>query len=492
VTRPGPSVSLAALLLPLACAAASPAACSSSAPPPNPAPIAVQAPSASASAHPRGWHTHGSRLVDPDERHVLLRGVNVGGETKYTADHVATEREPDWAEMRAWGVSGIRLLVFWGAIEPERGVFDQRYLDSVRAVAAAAGRAGLWVVLDMHQDIFSWCFTGDGAPAWACPEGISFTPQSPWFLNYFAPAVQAAFDRLWTDAALQGELVESWRRMARAVAGVDAVIGFDLFNEPFPGTAKVQVFEPELLAPFYERARAAVLAEAPGRVAMASPNVLTQTIKSMRGHYPPIERADTVFSPHLYDAGLDQGQAYSGWTSWRQADFESFVEDTRRVGAPVVIGETGAIGSVPGAGQYVTDVLDAADTALFGVMLWAWGRTGGFGLQNPDGTSKDTARALAGRAYPVAVAGRLVSTAWKAADRSLTFVLDPEPLATAPTEVATPTALFPDQLLVRCEPDPGCLAVRSPDRARATIRFGGALTPAARTTVTMAPAGRDR
>jgi len=133
-------------------------------------------------------------LRDQHDRYVFLHGVNVSGSTKVPmtidgdpitldemgepfasgtpsyvghpfpghTDHVVTLEEVAGAadtgmkRIRDAGFNSIRLLVNWEGVEPlERGVYDQDYLESLRAVVQAADRHGIYVLMDMHQDAFS-------------------------------------------------------------------------------------------------------------------------------------------------------------------------------------------------------------------------------------------------------------------------------------------------------------------------------------------------
>lgn len=121
-------------------------------------------------------------FTDRHGRTLSLRGVNVGGECKLPLPPPSRERAslPPavsytgrpfadaaaaaawWARLRSWGVGLVRLVVVWEALEPHAlGVYDDTYIGYVRDVVAAAGRAGLRVFIDCHQDCV-W------SPVWQC------------------------------------------------------------------------------------------------------------------------------------------------------------------------------------------------------------------------------------------------------------------------------------------------------------------------------------
>ncbi len=189
----------------------------------------------------------GQRFVDPQGRHVILHGVNVVN--KSPAEGYVFDAGPEmFADLRDWGFNVIRLGVFWDGLEPELGMYDEAYLKRIDQQIAWAKEHGLYVFLDMHQDLYSVLYS-DGAPAWA-----TLTDGAPhvdlggvWSDAYFtSPAVQFALDNFWSNApapdglGLQDHYARAWARLAQRYADEPAVIGYDIMNEPFPGSAAVQ------------------------------------------------------------------------------------------------------------------------------------------------------------------------------------------------------------------------------------------------------------
>ena len=109
-------------------------------------------------------------IVDACGRVVILRGVNVESAAKGSTqdgDHLPVTTMDDQQMMRKWGWNNVRFLVFWGAMEPEDGTFDEAYLDEVGRWLDFYEQEGIHVVLDLHQDLYSWKTNGNGAPDWA-------------------------------------------------------------------------------------------------------------------------------------------------------------------------------------------------------------------------------------------------------------------------------------------------------------------------------------
>ncbi|PQZ84780.1 endoglucanase [Brevundimonas sp. MYb46] len=131
----------------------------------------------------------GPRFVDAQGRHAILRGVNLGGDTKIPLSHAGSNPPRDFSDhrevsfigrpfpleeadehlgrIRGWGFNVLRLLTTWEAVEHAGpGQYDQDYLDYLTAVCAKANEHGLAVFIDFHQDVWSRMSGGDGAPGW--------------------------------------------------------------------------------------------------------------------------------------------------------------------------------------------------------------------------------------------------------------------------------------------------------------------------------------
>lgn len=107
-------------------------------------------------------------LRDAHGRYLFFHGVNVSGSTKAPAldangapmflerPFPLAQADVELERIRQLGFNSVRLLLAWEAIEPNaKGVYDTKYLDFVREITRRAGEHGLYVLLDMHQDMFS-------------------------------------------------------------------------------------------------------------------------------------------------------------------------------------------------------------------------------------------------------------------------------------------------------------------------------------------------
>lgn len=142
----------------------------------------------------------GTTFRDEHGRHVLLRGVNLGGDCKLPVKPDGRTHLPtDFSDHRVvsfvgrpaplseidvhldrishWGFNCLRLLTTWEAVEHAGpGQYDEAYLDYFAEVCRRAGQRGLRVFIDFHQDVWSRMSGGDGAPGWTFEAaGLDFT-----------------------------------------------------------------------------------------------------------------------------------------------------------------------------------------------------------------------------------------------------------------------------------------------------------------------------
>ncbi|MEO8392382.1 MAG: cellulase family glycosylhydrolase [Chloroflexota bacterium] len=235
-------------------------------------------------------YVDGMWLKDSDGRTRILRGANLGGSTKvpFTPDGATyrsegffdshsvsfvgrpfplAEADEHFRRLRAWGMTFLRFLVTWEAIEHAGpGIYDTDYLDYVVAVIKKAAEYGIEVFIDPHQDVWSRWTGGDGAPGWTLEAvGIDLSklnevggaishqthgdpfPRMIWPSNYgkfgaatmfalffagndFAPATK--IDGVPVQDYLQGHYIESIKQVAQRLKDLPNVVGYDSLNEP--------------------------------------------------------------------------------------------------------------------------------------------------------------------------------------------------------------------------------------------------------------------
>ncbi len=200
--------------------------------------------------------------------------------------------QDDFAQMRAAGFDLVRLTINWSELEPTAGTYSTTFLDRIAQVVGWARQQGIRVILDMHQDGYSRFLTSpadasvpqqapppgctpadgqDGAPAWAV-----FTDGKPScgadgqsqlnlagaeaFLNFWDNRTVPGPQGEAPGTGLQDHYIGALEALARRFAGNPAVLGYEVMNEPLPGSsaalplANLYDFSDQQLLPFTERA----------------------------------------------------------------------------------------------------------------------------------------------------------------------------------------------------------------------------------------------
>jgi endoglycosylceramidase len=420
---------------------------------------------------------HQGFITDEKGRALVLHGTNLSSASKSDPDRLPSwlTRDDALRLSRDWGFNFVRYLILWDALEPTPGNIDEAYLDAVAGYLDWLHEAGVRVVIDMHQDVYSSVFCCDGAPEWAVrDDGEPFELQSLWFANYFQPAVIRTWDNFWdTDgphADVQAHFLAAWSAVAARFRDHPAVLGYDILNEPYPGSAfdiinsasgPMPAFERDFYGPFLQRAIDAIRAEDPdswiffeptyGMPAAGFPSYLPR-LDDPRAGEPRL-----AYFPHLYSISLEGGGGYdpardktvANWEKWRR-------EELPRHGAPMLIGEFGVTDALPGGLDYLGEVLDVADELSSGWTVWDYQPvSGGYSFIDSSKNEKPEKLDLLVRAYPRAVAGKLVWYQWAGSENVLLLYYQEVPGVDGPTEIAVPASRH----------YPGGFEVRSTDAA---------------------------
>jgi hypothetical protein len=230
---------------------------------------------------------------DEHGRTLLLRGVNLGGNTKYPTQpdgrtHLAEgffnhrevsfvgrpfaikEADEHFERLSKWGLSFLRFLITWEAIEHANpGTYDQEYLDYLEAIVEKAQTYNFKMFIDPHQDVWSRFTGGDGAPGWTL-EAVGFDitkfkdthaaivhqtygdpfPKMVWANNYSRLATATMFTLFFAgnhfapntqvggvpvQEYLQGHYCRAIQEVAKRLKNYSHVVGYDTLNEPSTG-----------------------------------------------------------------------------------------------------------------------------------------------------------------------------------------------------------------------------------------------------------------
>lgn len=431
-------------------------------------------------------------IRDPDGRVLILRGMNVMSSSKGDPERLPTLKEEDVERYaRQWGFNAVRYLIFWDAVEPSPGQYDTAYLDETEERLDWFAEHDVYVIVDMHQDVYSQRFCCDGAPEWAIEDdGLPFEQNPVWSLNYFAPAVMAAFDNFFDyegeHGYLQDHFADAWVEVVKRFKDHPAVLGYDILNEPSPGSVykssdisftppdgEAAEFDRTLFTDFYVRMIAAIRrADQEGwifyepRVA-APANGQPSFIEKLAD--PREGEPRLVYAPHLYSVQFEFNREYTPERDDTLADWEANRNrETKAQAAPLLLGEWGFDPSWPGADRFRRELLEMGDRMMLGWTYWSYD-PGGWGIWESDEegnfvSERPSADDLV-RPYPRRVAGIPRSFSYDPDTRVFDLVFDPSPSAMRPTEVYLPATRHYAQgwSLTGCEEADGCTSSWDPD-----------------------------
>jgi len=204
-------------------------------------------------AAPRPPLDHEGRwFTDARGRVVLLRGFNLVYKVRsYRPEDTGFSRD-DARFLRRHGFNSIRLGVILKGLEPNPPGADGRpgyrkgYIRSLARTERTLARHGIFTLLDFHQDLYNERFEGEGWPDWqTIDDGVPSEPKQGFPTNYLVNAgLQRAFDNFWANTevagrGLQDHYAAAWRRVAAKFRRKPFTMGYDLINEPWPGSAFV-------------------------------------------------------------------------------------------------------------------------------------------------------------------------------------------------------------------------------------------------------------
>lgn len=285
-------------------------------------------------------------FYDGEGKRIFFRGINVSSNAKLPP-FIPFEDPIWWTKLRDWGFNMIRLTLFWEAIEPEQGRYNDEYLAKVKKMVDQASSAGLYILLDMHQDLYSRWLKGDGAPSWAFPSNIDPNNNDSqggqlWGLSYFeSNAVKSCFTNFFQSQTLRDHYRDAFVQVARLVKDNPFILGYDIMNEPSNGNLSnfLGDFENSFLKPLYEETIGAIRQVHQEAVGFVEPNT-QDTYTSLLGRFSTDR---IVYAPHMYDnvcnalryKPLPEGILFDGMVSIHR--LKAFL-----LSVPLFIGEYGA------------------------------------------------------------------------------------------------------------------------------------------------------
>lgn len=279
-------------------------------------------------------------FVDDNGNYRVFHGVNVAYKIPPflppTTDHFDFDNsfsEQDAQKLQSWGMNIIRLTLYWEAIEPARGHYNEAYLDKVQEIVDICAKYDIAVYLDMHQDVANKQYCGEGMPDWAIRPHTNFLTKFPaplWGIKmeydadgyptmksclerdfgfyYTTYAVMDAYQDLWDNWNGVGDaFADMWAHVANRFKDHPNVVGYELINEPFIGNLYKDiklVFKNDKVMPFYHKVHERIRAVDDQTIIFYEHPTTDQVFHAVHGTPGgPAYNDRQVLSYHVYAAG---------------------------------------------------------------------------------------------------------------------------------------------------------------------------------------------
>ena len=267
----------------------------------------------------------------------MLRGVSFGPSAKLPP-HLPFREKEDWEKyetyvdlLRAAGYTMLRIPFFWSALEPRcnpaKPEYNEDYVKDFFFYIEKFSSKGFLILIDMHQDLVSISFGGNGMPSWVMADGVKpfhFLSNTPlWGANYeFNRPLRKTFTAFWNNDLTNHSLIppldhfgvrdrflDAVEHVAESASKCERVLGIEIFNEPHPAEIDNRKFEEDILPPFYAEAIRRIRKHSQTLFAFIAPQSDWNVNLRSNRHYDsflPVATCDdrVVFAYHYYDSLL--------------------------------------------------------------------------------------------------------------------------------------------------------------------------------------------
>lgn len=417
-------------------------------------------------------HVEGRFIKDEYGRTVLLRGINAGNQAKKPphlpwegaafGEAAFQEELGRYYDFPAnWGMNCIRLTVFWEAIEPIRGQYNEEYVEQTRTQIQSAVARGLYVFIDFHQDIYSRTLGGSGAPAWALPDPLMEPvplDNVNWFMKVFQDEqVAQVLDWFWEN---EDGVQDSYKAMAVwfSLQFIDepGVMGIDIMNEPTPGLKgreDADFWLNQRLVPLYEHIGNAIHQEDPQKILFVESTSLEAAGVPLGEGLPKPELQNMVYSPHYYNTVQFISGKYDGKVEAIEEGLQKSEDKGQKMDVPVLLSEYGFRGYSEEGNpeQYLPDHYGVMDDLFMHGTIWSHEVTQSYwnhedcAMVNGDWEERPDMADNVARPYPGFTAGDWLSFEFDTTSKTIQFKYIARDCLGAPTELKLPHRHYPNE-----------------------------------------------
>jgi hypothetical protein len=320
-------------------------------------------------------------FVQPDGAAVQVHALNMIPVWRHSLGR--TWARWHYLQIARKGFNAVRFVLYWSALEPRFGSFDQAALATLDTAVARARSAGLYVILDA---IHLWG-----------PNGMSYVPR--W------ARTGDSVDTVRRNGGPYLEMLAARYVDDPAVAGLDLVSEF--YRHPIDQNAVLRV---------YAKLIAQVRRVAPHKIVLIEPTYGDSSVAAGLADFANLpERRDVVWSIHDFFAGGSQDGYFAdgrqrGFYTWngttgyphpnrRQLANHLVVQlrAAHRAALPMWIGEFGIGAGTPNHDRWISDQLALFSHYGLGWAWWGYGTSDRFNVTSDNYAWKPWIRLLAGR-----------------------------------------------------------------------------------------------
>ena len=453
-------------------------------------------------------HPAGRWLKDATGRVIIVHGLELARKTPPYYAPVQSFSAQDAQNIEDWGFDAVRLAWFWKGLEPERGQIDAQYLGQLVRAGRLLAQHHVFTLLEAHQDGFNETLGGAGFPDWATITDSTWSPvESVPGTGVFDLQAARAFDNLYANTeGIADEFARAWSVVAAGFRHDPMLLGYDLFNEPNPGSqwatcanpAGCPAFDEATLEPLENRLAAAIRAAGGPAIAYYEPNIYFDSGVPSWLRSPPRRNGPSGFAFHDYclvaqlTGQPDHESSAPGYPACRPLDNQVFgnaVRAATAMGVPPLFDEFGDTQDLP----QIERVLKLADRSFTGWVYWSYkdwvddpgGQGSGplFDDSDDNGTLRTAKLAELSEPYPIATAGIPLAERWDQTTAAFSYTYLPDRRISAPTVIFAAPLHYPDGYRVavggaRVVSAPGARFLElSPDRRIGAVHVR--LTPVA-------------
>lgn len=400
-------------------------------------------------------------FVLPDGRTALFHGLNAVYKLApfvpcwdCAFDPRLSLNAADIRTMRALGVTVVRLGVMVEAVLPDAlgGAVNTTYLSEMVKLSERLGQAGIFTLVDAHQDLLSRSFCGEGFPSrLVTPPNVSAAERFPaplpvtihtdpstgfpnvteceavpFALFNAAAEVNAAWGLVYNNATVRRAVATHWSAVAAAFRASAVapgsplrLLGYELLNEPIPYPITLAT-EPGAsdrtnLAPLYSQLNDALRASDPDGIVFFEPAVTNMLLGQVPGFTSgpggPGADARQAMALHIYCNALNHTGDVVNVTACDHTvttQFDLAARSFAGVTGGRMLTEFGAVGGTAGDAHVITALLDRCDDASLSWAYWNFKpfhdvttvNAASEGLFDDDGAVQSRKAAALARSYP--------------------------------------------------------------------------------------------